>query len=641
MNENYEPILIEIEQDINLINNNSCLRSSLSGLDYAKYLRREQKRTAPIIFTSFLPINYLLAQPRTKILTTIGHDYLQMPYSDQALKAMQSTLKPLNDIQLQDIIINFCGLRSAVRESFHAFKGEIRVIKADVLDKKERYQNLFDAYRTELMKDVGDYPEIIHAYDEMIAKYNPEKEDSIDFILMEQEERFVRFLPPEENNSNETHSEKKPWKVLFLDDKPTELTPIHTILNNRGIQYEVVQSSQEAKEAIEADVLNQITVVVADYRLLESTVQDGWNEPKMQPEQGYDFLLWLSKQDRYNAMVALSGLSKWFLMDSFRRKQMNVKVYSKGGVLGGGAASFVDDLEYLGAQYNEIINNQPQALLWTMPQYVDKEKTKIKNNPLKPYYVHHRNHNNYLTNDSLINQQAEKVAREVEFAIDQSSNFNFASLVSIQGNTTKTLQGEIEKGYPNFLVKLLQRRVFYYLLLKGFERDAITKMLHKGDSKSEMKDSMIKAVPNMLAIQTETDIPYHLLVEEKYFLHHYMGLPIYDIAEMMDQTHSIINAVLTQSLKNHKNITDVLKNYCFDNNNQLYFSSVSMYEAHIIVGKVVDLLVKQNKIETAQNLILKIEVVLNGIQKLVPKHKKMNFSIGEISKLIDKIKGLL
>ncbi|MBK7683470.1 MAG: hypothetical protein IPJ26_13855 [Bacteroidetes bacterium] len=68
-------------------------------------------------------------------------------------------------------------------------------------------------------------------------------------------------------------------------------------------------------------------------------------------------------------------------------------------------------------------------------------------------------------------------------------------MVSIQGNATKTMKGDFENEYPDFQLKLLQRRVFYYLILKGFDTDAIVKMLHKGDSQEEMSDSMIKQIP--------------------------------------------------------------------------------------------------------------------------------------------------
>jgi hypothetical protein len=697
MNEKYQ--IIEIEPNKNLIDNSDCLRSSLSGFAYAKYLRRVQKCKDPIVFTSFLPVNDLLNQSQTGILTAIGHAYLQMPYSDQELDDILRGVNPLNDIQLNDIIINFCQQRSAVRESFHAFKGRIREIKnreINPIEKADAFIAEFADYEKELIKDVGNYPEIIKEYNRIIKLYNSTDDKSIELIEAVQEESFVSFLPVDEDSIKETTYEKKPWKVLFLDDKPAELESIFAVLKERKIGYEKAKSSSEAKEIIEADAKNELAVIVADYRLFEPN-NDGWSKYKMQKEQGYDFLLWLSKQDRYNAMIALSGLSKWFLMDSFRQYQLNVKVYSKSGLLGGGAKLFVDDIEYLGNQYNNVVNSKPKALSWefrkTKVTILDRKTNKtldtyyishkfndlltiekindkitgtnkkrenkknkkddvkidkirdtdhivemdVENYELVPYYIYHRNSSEYFTVENSINQQAEKVARELEFALDNSSVFNFSALVSIQGNATKTMKGEIEKEYPDFQLKLLQRRVFYYLILKGFDRDAISKMLHKGDSQSEMSESMIKAVPNMLAIQSETDIPYGLLVEEKHFLQHYMHLPIYNIAEMMDQTYSIINDVLSKYFKNNEVIAEALKNYCVENDNQIYFGTVSMNEVHIILKKIVDILLDQNNVVIAQDLISKIAAILNEIEKMIPDNKKVASNIKKIDDLIYRI----
>jgi len=632
--------LIYIDEEYNPINAEASKSKFNSGIEYVRYLRRVEKNIEPIIFTSFHSANEVLEKPNTQIITAIGHGFLQLPYNKDEYEIVVNDIGPLNEIQLQDIIINFCQLRSSVREGFHIFKGRLREIKGMDIgkeDKNKLFLTEFEHYEKELIKDVGNYPEILSEYKNIIAKYNPLDEKTIEIIEAVQEEQFVCYLPADEDMAIEKSSEKKSWKVLFLDDKPSELESVLQVLTDKGIGYEIASSSEQAKIDIEADKRsNKICVVISDYRLFEADAK-GVSKPRMQKEQGYDFLLWVSKQDRYNAMVALSGLSKWFLMDSFRRNRINVKVYSKSGLLGGGAKLFVDDIEYLGNQYNEVVNSQPKASLWNEIQYVDKEKTKIKSYSLKPYYVFHRNSNEYLTNENNINQQAEKVARELEFALDHSSNFNFASLVSIQGNATRTMKGEIELEYPDFQLKLLQRRVFYYLILKGFDRDAISKMLHKGDSQSEMSESMIKQIPSMLAIQTETDIPYGLLVEEKYFLHHYMSLPIYNIAELMDQTYSIINSVLNKHLKNCKTVTQKLKNYITEDDDQISFGTVSMTEVHVVLDKVVDLLIKENKDKEAQFLILEIASLIDELKDLVPDKSKLKLSIRKIDSLNERI----
>ena len=606
-----------------------------NGIEYVKYLRRVENFAEPVLFTSFFSLEEILQKPNTQILTAIGHDFLQLPYSNEDFEQITGQLKPLNEIQLSDIKINFCQLRSSVREGFHIFKGRLREIKGynlPLINKLNLFNEEFTKYELELKKDVGQYPEILTEYKRIIALFNPNDILTIERIESIQEENFVCFLPTDSDSSDAIEKHDYSWKILFLDDKPSELDSVFEILKEREIKYEVATNCADAKTVIENDIYNQIAVVVSDYRLFEKPEKENL-KPRMQNEQGYDFLIWLSKQNRHNAMVALSGLSKWFLLDSFRKNRINVKVYSKSGLLGGGAKLFVDDIEYLGTQFNEVLNNQPKASLWNEMQYVDKEKTKIKSYPLKPYYVYHRNNNDYLTTENNINQIAEKVAREVEFAIDKSSNFNFASLVSIQGNATKTMKGDIENEYPDFQLKLLQRRVFYYLILKGFDTDAIVKMLHKGDSQEDMSDSMIKQIPSMLAIKANTDIPYNLLVEEKYFLHQYMNLPIYNIAELMDQTYSIVNNVLSKYLNQNKYLAEALSNYCIKSEGQITVGTVSMTEVHVLLKKVVELLLDSNQSKIAASLIYDVIQIMEAINDLVPDKNQLKNSFDKLYNL--------
>lgn len=608
-----------------------------NAIEYVKYLRRVENFKEPVLFTSFLSFTEILNKPNTSIIKAIGHDFLQLPYSKSELEFKLQNLKELTDVQLSDIKINFCQLRSSLRESFHIFKGQIREIKGSKIDVKQKNSLIlseFNKFKLDLKRDYGSYPEIIIEFEKVISLYNPKDLNTIDLIDTENEERFSKFLPSDETETEELVSTKKGWKILFLDDRPSELESILQLLQLRNIEFEIATSVIEAKNKIEGDVYNQISVVVSDYRLFENCIEDN-NIQRMQPEQGYDFLIWLSKQNRYNALVALSGLSKWFLLDSFRKNNINVKVYSKSGLLGGGSKLFVDDIEYLGAQYNEIVNNQPKATFWNEMQYVDAAKTKIKSYPLKPYYVYHRNNNDYLTEEDTINKIAERLAREVEFAIDKNSNFNFASLVSIQGNATKTMKGEIENEYENFRMKLLQRRVFYYLILKGFDTDAISKMIHKGDSAEEMSISMIKQVPSMLAIQAKTDIPYNLLIEEKFFLHHYMGLPIFNMAEMMNQIYSVINAHLTKYFLGNEKLIKELANYIHTEGDQIAVGCVSMTEVHILMNKIIGTKVLSNN--DALMLAIEVNEILESIADLLPNKSLLNNSLKQITRLKESI----
>ncbi|MDI9337654.1 MAG: hypothetical protein QM539_04420 [Alphaproteobacteria bacterium] len=603
-----------------------------NGIEYIKYKRRIEHDTQPVIFTSFYSLENILERPNTQIITTIGHDFLRLPYTNEDLNEKLVHLKALNPIQLSDIIINFCQLRGSLRESFHIFKGRIRQIMAGSNNEAIKSAALlkeFDIFNKTLIKDYSTYPEIIHEFKSLVKHFNPQNISTIHLVNAETEERFSKFLPSDDQDPEEVVSIKKPYTILFLDDNPDELSPITQLLDQRKISYKIVTTVTEAKICIEEDIYNQICVVVCDYRLFEKEKK----YPKMQPEQGYDFILWVAYQNRYNALIALSGLSKWFLLDSFRKHRLNVKVYAKAGLVGGGIKLFVDDIEYLGEQYQEIVFNQPKASLWTENQYSNAEKTKLKNFSLKPYYVYHRNHDTYLQNEDYLNITAEKLAREIEYALDTDVQFNFASFVSIQGKVTKTLKGNFEQEYPDFLLKLLQRRVFYYLQLKGFEIEEIIKMLHKGEHQEIMSESMLKQIPSMLAIQPQTDLPYHLLAEEKYFLSKYMNVPIYDMAEFMNQAYTILNDILDKYL-NFKNFNDYgLERYCIVKDGDIKMKSVSFSEAVIIIEKMVRALQSLHQLDSALSLLNETMDCLWRIIDILPNRKLMEKAIKKLETL--------
>ena len=620
------------EQEYKITNSQGVEISFRNAIEYVQYLRRVQKCIDPVIFTSFCSSSYLIQQSNTKILSAIGHNFLRIPFSVKELEDMSMEMLPLNDIQLSDISINFCQLRSAIREGFHRFKGRIREIKGRRIsetDKIKLFNYEFEQYESELIREVKEYPDIFMEFKRIVSLFDPSDISSIEKIETIQEENFSCYLPADNDYAETMARSAYGWEVLFLDDKPNELEEIFRVLEERGIKYQVATSSVAAKHIIEEDFYNIISVVVSDYRLFED--QNQANEiQRMQSEQGYDFLVWLSRQNRYNGMIALSGLSKWFLLDSFRKIKINVKVYSKSGLLGGGVRLFVDDLEYLGTQFAEVIHSQPKASLWTEPQYKSADSGIIKCYPFKPYYIYHRNNTEYLTHEDAINKMAEKVARELEFALDKSSNFDLMSLSSIQGELTKTLKGKYDGEYGDFRRKLLQRRVFYYLLIKGIDKDAIIKMLHKGEWDAKITQMTIKAIMNMLAIQSTTDIPHNLLVEERFFLYHYMGIPIYNIAELMDQTYVLINKILSDYFSDNEELYNKLGRYCVEKDGKIIVGTVSMSDMHVLVKKVVNELHKYKKYEESMRLIDDIYRILNRLQDIVPNKTFFKDSMHEL-----------
>ena len=579
--------ILDINKTYSSVNTTGDTITFDNAIDFAKYKRRVERYKEPIIFRSALPLSHFSSNAGYNILGAIGHGFIQIPYTDQELTTVSNGVFPLNDIQLQDIIINFCQLRSAIRDSFHIFKGKLRAIMGKRIIDTEKNTLLkaeFSKYRNTLVKEAGEYPDLLSEYDRIISLYNDANIASIEMIQVTQEESLVCYLPDDNDESVAKAANYPSWKILFLDDNPEELEDIFKLLDQRKIGYEVATTCEEAKYIIRKDSLNRITVIVSDYRLYQKSSN---SFPSiMQSEQGYDFIIWVSNEYRYNALVALSGLSKWFLLESFRKQNISVKIYSKNGLLGGGTRLFIDDLEYLGAQYNDIINNQPTAKSWQDPIIKSGE---VLSHELIRYYVYHRNSSNYLSVEEKINRDAEQIAREAEFAIDENSNFNLGTTLSIYGRIMTNMKGDPSKDFDIFVKKLTQRRIFIYLQLKGFDKDAIVKLLHTGNIKSDVSDNTIKQILFYLAIQSESDIPHNLIVEEKNFLLNIMHVPIYQLSDLINQAHVIINRVVNQQLAIFPEISSKIDNYLvYDHDSKKYIvESVSLFDAHVLIEKIV------------------------------------------------------
>lgn len=513
-------------------------RSKFDGVEQVRISRKIDKSQEPVLFTSFLPVNEVLSKKNTSIITAIGHGFLQLPFTpDEYTKACED-INQLNEIQLKDIILNFCQLRSSVRESFHAFKGILREIKnrkISIDEKDKLYKEEFKKYEEKLNKEVGDFPELLAEYKRVISFYNKDKEDSIELIEAEQEENFVRFLPEERSETVQpepANNKNKFWKVLFLDDRPDELNPIIATLEQRGISSVIAKTAAEAKEKIIGDEKNNITVVVSDYRLFEHD-NKGWAEARMQKEQGYDFLKWLSLQDRFNMMIALSGLSKRFLMESFRKEQLNIKVYSKNGLLGGGVKLFADDIEHYGERVYETLISLPKAAEWKK-QFLRHYKW-LKLDSVESDKIEHNISNKAL---SIINQ----LDKQIE------SNETHYHLKDNFGNTQTTISPKkpIEDQLNIFILKMAHRRVVtYYLIRQTINPVSIAKIISKGSVdaiKAERKnkrdklddinrreqgkdyDGDKKQVFRHLAILEGE--PTNILVEEKNWFRNIMGIDI-------------------------------------------------------------------------------------------------------------------
>ncbi|MBK7683469.1 MAG: hypothetical protein IPJ26_13850 [Bacteroidetes bacterium] len=112
-----------------------------------------------------------------------------------------------------------------------------------------------------------------------------------------------------------------------------------------------------------------------------------------------------------------------------------------------------------------------------------------------------------------------------------------------------------------------------------------------------------------------------------------MNLPIYNIAELMDQTYSIVNDVLSKYLNQNKKLADTLGNYCVKSEGQITVGTVSMTEVHVLLKKVVELLLDSNQSKIASNLIGDVIQIMEAVNDLLPDKKQLKNSFDKLYNL--------
>jgi hypothetical protein len=516
----------------------------VGGIEYARYLRRNNKKH-PIIFTSYDNIENILKRENSSIINAIGHNFMQLPKSDKDREKVISNTFELNEIQLADIKINYCGVRSALSSTFHEFKNYIKAIKNKELADKQKVieiKKVVAKYRTILIKEYPDNSLLLSEYNRITGLFKKNDLATIDHLLVD-DKSLANTIPTEEEDVSKELMQYS-WEVLLLDDNLLEIEDVIKELKSRNLTVHKAKTVQQAKEIINSDVNNKITVAISDYRLYEDPSKE---HKKMQPEQGYDFLIWLSQQNRFTARIALSGLSKQFLMDSFRKYSANVKVYSKTDFVHNGVNIFVDDVIEMGNYFEDVKNSIPTAANWKH---------------LKPYYIAYKKLPNADSIENYITQKANEVIEAIKLQIELKTNRSKidkwqqcrdyiidCKVGDTQSNFDNNKYKDItDENLDSFYAKLINRRVIiYFLLYDIIDKEVLSWLLHNGvvskegnlpDAKSQQENK--KQVFTNQSLK-ESDIPLNILLEEKQWLSS-MGINVNGYKVELNNFHSLFES---------------------------------------------------------------------------------------------------
>lgn len=448
--------------------------SDLYGIDFTRSVLRARKKVKfPILFASFLPLEKILLDElgnkrlEMQIAGSVGHSFQRLPYDFDTLIDDVKAQPFLTELQSTDIFNNLCDVRGLIRGRVHELEGKLRSLDVNSTNADITAARLFENALDEIGVLIGDLNGLVDAIAAMklgFQKLLTGRAGTLKGIHEYVEQCGLQLSSLIEDDavfaSNYVASREQPWKVLILDDEPESLTELRNSLSENGVESICATTVSSARRLIADDVYNEIVVAISDYRLLE--MADGVE--KHQPQQGYDFLVWLAAESHLTHLIALSGLSRKFLLESFQKYRTRIDVHSKQDLTGEHALNlFVDNVLDRGREVYDAVCSRPTVGDWK---------------GLKPFYAAHRASSEYLSVEEEVSTRAIRYIRLYEELLEtrDAASLLRSGMEGISELSTK-LSGKGPSDLRSmraFQSKLLGRRVALYLHLKlGFSRSNI------------------------------------------------------------------------------------------------------------------------------------------------------------------------
>jgi hypothetical protein len=550
-------ILCELDWDEIGQHRNYC---EFYGIELAKkYLRSKLRVKNPILFISAVP-HYVLENPKYNIIRCVGHDFLSFEdYGTEKWERTIENLKPLTDLQLLDIINNYCDIKNIIGDIFHKYRGSIATSLRESEDKRwESLKRILTECLNEVIRLLGNSQESQERKLKVMTEFNNDKmikkqESGFEEWFSSKANDFSSLIPEENNGKVEEPDREYEWKVLFLDDEPDS---IKGIVDSFPKNLEIIQATtvEQAEYIIEQDKYNKINVIIADYRLYDFTDE----VHRHQSKQGYDFLFELSKKNRLNSLIALSGLGRKQLLESFLKYNTKVAVFAKNDLSNEQSIKlFVDYVIDSGDAIELAIINHP-----TSPQWISYNKNKVQ---FCTFYSNFRNRHDYNVIEARISLKASEYIRRIESLFRKrvfKNDGDISDFIIGDFPTLKNLGGHfddlIDKKYWDYFEnKMTARRVaIWCILIKGMELKQVYNVLSTNsllNLKKSSESSYKTLINSELALKIE-DVPLFILAEEKNWFRE-IGYDIEKIDNLLVGTDGIIDA-LNLYLNKNENIRD-------------------------------------------------------------------------------------
>ncbi len=559
----YSAITILCELDQN--EKGQCVKmQELYGIELAKQLRLKDINL-PIIFSSFLSRKQVYKRhPQSEILKFVGHSFVQLPAKPQDFIDAAKKLKTLSPLELKDVQLFACNPDGIVNAKIH---------QIPYLSEKLKTEG--SAY---VKKELENYIKEMHlAFHQNYESYLAEFEKGFSIINETSIERAIDAVAEKAKSlimdykrkigKRVTNDDKKPWKLLLLDDELNKESKIVKALEANGVNVIYKSAADEAMSVLEKDdaLRGKISVILTDYRLYEQA-QDGMQV--QQQKQGYAFLQDVGEKYYSKVMSAIvySGMPRQFLLDNLNTFKIRTEKYSKADFKPGDTGA----INYLVSRIIEVGDKNYEALL-ALPLGNAGWR-----NHLHKYYLVYRNLPDYEIKEREICDYCTKW-------IDQFRNNQNPATPMIKGDAFEAKLKESEADtISRFIAYYKTRRLAQYLYLyfenrrKEKIRNEIADILMHPEKSRKNQKTIDGFFSQVLGVSL-TEFPLGAAMEELNWFEYDLDIKVLNSYNRHRERFNEYENLIGDFISGDKALMQLLKenNYCIkdEKGNEITFST--------------------------------------------------------------------
>jgi len=536
-----------------------------SGIDLVKELRRDHDLKAPVLFVSFLPLEYIFNAER-EILTSIGHNFAQLPIAPDKFHQYFRFNRKLSSTELRDVQLFSCSPKGIVSSKIHQIQGLAN--QTNQLNPK--------ALKEQMIQCIKDIHNVFHSNaDEKISFFcsqfelinNENINQALRMIELVGKDLIDKYVSL--NNGKFTTLKKKPWRILLLDDEIDENSEFVKELS-KVVDVVCTSTADEAMNELKNDnqIRGEIVLIITDYRLNEKQAKT----ITQQKTQGYTFLHEVGElyQSRLLSAIVFSGMPRQFLFETFHTYKIRTEIFSKSDYKLNDSAA----LELLISRIIEKGDENYEALI-ALPLASDGWRDYLHDT-----YLLYRNQKDYYSRET-------KICEECALWIEEFRNGNSPLTPMIKADVFKPLKNDTTaKTIERFEAFYKTRRLAQYLNLYFEDKDYIdvqSKIIeHLGNFSKETSydtpESKRRFFSQKLGFKRD-EFPFGATIEELRWFDMYMDIPTLSGYQKYRKRFSDIENRIGAFISNSKYLKGILKseNFCFQNDrkNKLMFKTDS------------------------------------------------------------------